>query len=156
MDDTVMLPLASVRSALYAHESYVEQFGRPADPADFRNHRFVSRVLGQEKFPPFQWLRDRIEPKNVVFMSNDMNAKMSAILEGIGIGFLPIEKARVFPNMIEIVPSNPEWDVNFWLVTHVDIHRMPKIQALVSTFRKMGFLKDGRDFADILPPRSVY
>ncbi|MEM1050913.1 MAG: LysR family transcriptional regulator [Pseudomonadota bacterium] len=153
MEDTVMLPLASVRSALYAHRSYIERFGKPESLADFRDHRFVSRLLDDEKFPPFLWLREHIGPENVVYMSNDMLAKFQAIIAGIGIGFLPTRQAEIWPDIVEIYPHDPSWNVDFWMVTHMDLHRMPKIQALIAAFRKMGFLSNYSDFGEILPTR---
>lgn len=155
IEDTVMLPLASVRSALYAHRSYIDRFGKPESLADFRDHRFVSRLLGDEKFPPFLWLRKHIEPENVVYMSNDMLAKFQAIIAGIGIGFLPTRQAEVWPDIVEIYPHDPSWNVDFWMVTHMDLHRMPKIQALRTAFRKMGFLSNHSDFGEILPTRPA-
>ncbi len=156
MDDTVMLPFASVRTGLYAHKRYIERYGMPTSIEDLRNHRFVSRVLGEERFPPFVWLRKHIDESNVVFMSNDMNAKFTATLEGVGIGFMPIAKASVWEDMVQVFPHNPAWDVNFWLVTHVDVHRTPKVQALISTFREHGFLQNSDEFADLLPARSAF
>ncbi|MEO0463398.1 MAG: LysR family transcriptional regulator [Pseudomonadota bacterium] len=154
MEDSVMLPLASVRSAVYAHQSYIDRFGKPASLADFRKHRFVSRVLDDEKFPPFLWLREHIKPDNVVFESNDMLAKFQAIKAGIGIGFLPITEADAWPDMVEVYPHNPDWNVDFYLVTHMDLHRMPKVQALIAAFRKKGFLGSHQEFAEVLPTRS--
>ncbi|MEM6266672.1 MAG: LysR family transcriptional regulator [Pseudomonadota bacterium] len=156
MDDSVMLPLARVRSGLYAHKRYIERYGQPADANEFGEHRFISRVLGEERFRPFRWLIERIEPENVVFMSNDMAAKFTALLDGIGIGFMPIEKAKAWPDLIEVLPHNPAWDVDFWVVTHVDNHRMPKVQALLAAFREMGFLSPDGSFADILPAHSFF
>lgn len=155
MDDTVMLPLVCIRSALYAHRSYVDRYGKPKSLSEFRDHRFVSRVVGDERFAPFVWLREHIEPENVVFMSNDLSSKSAAIAEGLGIGFMPILRAEAYSGMVEIFPHNPAWDVKFWLVTHVDIHRMPKVQALLSAFRKLGFLNGDNEFRDILRPTSA-
>lgn len=154
MEDSVMLPLVSVRSAVYAHQSYIDRFGKPANLEDFRNHRFVSRVLDDERFPPFLWLREHIDPANVVFMSNDMLAKFQAIKAGIGVGFLPIKEADAWPGMVEVYPHNPDWNVDFYLVTHMDIHRMPKIQTLISAFRKRGFLSNHQEFDELLPTRN--
>lgn len=156
MNDTVMLPLVTVRTGMYAHNNYIERFGKPSGVTDFPNHRFISRVLGEERFPPFEWLLEQVGRSNIAFMSNDMNAKFTALLAGVGIGFMPMAKASVWPDLVEILPYNPAWDVPFWLVTHVDIHRMPKIQALISTFREMGFLKSSDSFADLLPARSAF
>lgn len=155
MQDTIMLPLVSVRSALYAHESYIERHGKPESVSDFRDHRFVSRVLGREMFPLFEWLHEQIDPENVVFMSDDTHATTYAVLEGIGIGFLPVEKARIWSGLVEVLPYNPKWNVDFWLVTHVDNHQIPKVQALLSTFRQMGLLTNDKEFSDILPPKTT-
>ena len=40
------------------------------------------------------------------------------------------------PDLIEIMPSRPEWEVPLWLVTHVDLHRTPKVQAFVAHIRE--------------------
>lgn len=154
-EDTIMLPLVSVRSAMYAHESYVERYGKPESVSDFKNHRFVSRVLGREGVPLFRWLNDQVDPENLVFMSDDSDATTYAVLEGIGIGFLPIEKAKAWPELVEVLPYNPEWNVDFWLVTHIDNHQMPKIRALISTFRQMGLLTKDEGFSDILPAKTT-
>ena len=155
MEDTVMLPLVSVRSALYAHESYVERYGKPGSVSDFKDHRFVSRVVGSEGLPLFRWLHEHVDPENVVFMSDDSDATTYAVLEGIGIGFLPIEKAKAWTGLIEVLPHNPDWNVDFWLVTHVDNHQMQKIQALLATFRSMGLLTRDEGFSDILPAKTT-
>ncbi|MEM9310823.1 MAG: LysR family transcriptional regulator [Pseudomonadota bacterium] len=155
MEDSVMLPLASVRSAIYAHQSYIDRFGKPEGLEDFRKHRFVSREPDDENFPPFLWLKEHTEPENIVFMSNDTLAKFQAVAAGVGIGFLPIKEAQSWPDLVEVYPYNPDWNVDFWLVTHMDIHRMPKIQALISAFRKMGFLANQQEFAELLPTRST-
>jgi len=151
MEDSVMLPLARVRSAMYAHQSYIDRYGKPESVADFPNHRFISRVIGEEKFPPFLWLQNHIEPEQIVFMSNDLLAKIQAITIGMGVGFMPIAEAQAWPGMVEILPHNPDWDVNFWLVTHMDIHRTPKFQALIEAFRKKGFLLRPQEFEEVLP-----
>ena len=33
------------------------------------------------------------------------------------------------------VMTLPEWDSHFWLVTHVDLHRSPKVQAVLKALR---------------------
>jgi hypothetical protein len=34
--------------------------------------------------------------------------------------------------------SLPEWESQFWLVTHVDLHRSPKVQAVLKALREPG------------------
>ena len=67
----------------------------------------------------------------MTFRCLDSNALTEAILSGAGIGFLNQRDAKNNPDLIEIHPALPEWDSPLWLVTHVDLHRTPKVQALV-------------------------
>ena len=39
---------------------------------------------------------------------------------------------------LQAMPSRPDWAAPLWLVTHVDLHRTPKVQALVQLLREAG------------------
>jgi DNA-binding transcriptional LysR family regulator len=72
----------------------------------------------------------------MTFRCLDSNALTTAIRSGAGIGFVGYEEVVDDPDLIEVHPQLPEWDSALWLVTHVDLHRTPKVQALLK------FLKD--------------
>ena len=59
-----------------------------------------------------------------------------AIAAGAGIGFLTQATARRLPDLVEVHAPRPEWVAPLWLVTHVDLHRTTKVQALLK------FIKD--------------
>ena len=44
-------------------------------------------------------------------------------------------EARRDPDLVEVLPPQPEWDSQLWLVTHVDLHRTPKVQAAVQAIK---------------------
>jgi DNA-binding transcriptional LysR family regulator len=56
----------------------------------------------------------------------------AAIRAGAGIGFLSVYEAQNDPDLVEIMPPRPEWEAPLWLVTHVDLHRTPKVQAFLA------------------------
>ena len=60
----------------------------------------------------------------------------AAIRAGAGIGFLSRHEAQGDPDLIEIMPPRPEWDAQLWLVTHVDLHRTPKVQAFLAHIKQ--------------------
>ena len=60
----------------------------------------------------------------------------AALLAGAGIGFLGVVLAEDLPDLVQVHPPRPEWVGPLWLVTHVDLHRTSKVQALLS------FIKD--------------
>ena len=70
------------------------------------------------------------------FVTSDSTTMAAAIRAGAGIGFLTAHEAQNDPDLIEIMPSRPEWEVPLWLVTHVDLHRTPKVQAFVAHIRE--------------------
>lgn len=146
--DSVVLPFATVRSALYAHQSYVDRFGVPSSLEDFKNHRFISRDFADPKFKPFFWLREHVQEDNIALISSDTNSKYTAICAGLGIGFMPIYEANSRTGLVMVHPYNSNWDVDFWLVTHVDLHRTNKVQAFLDSLRSLGFLNPREEFPD--------
>ena len=51
---------------------------------------------------------------------------------GAGIGFVPDYVLANTPELHEVLPPRPEWATDFFLVTHVDLHRSAKVQALLA------------------------
>lgn len=134
--DNIVQPLARMRAGLYAARAYVRAHGVPADEAGFAGHRFVT-IQGEARRAPFhRWLRDRVSDEAFSFVTSDSTTMAAAIRAGAGIGFLTAHEAQNDPDLIEIMPSRPEWEVPLWLVTHVDLHRTPKVQAFVAHIRE--------------------
>ena len=127
--DNVVQPLSRLSVALYASQSYLDRYGAPRDDADLVNHRFVTEELDDSRAPFAQWLAGRSPAPRVVFRSNEAAARRAAIADGLGLGFHYGETDPA--DLIEVLPPRPEWQAPVWLVTHVDLHRTPKVQAAV-------------------------
>lgn len=133
--DNVVLPFLTLRSGLYVHRSYVEAHGMPDLDGDLTGHRFVGDLRADSPFPFSRWIQERDEAQ-VAFASANPRVNMAAIRSGLGIGFFPEYVAADDPELIELRAPEPAWDVPFWLVTHVDQHRTPKVQALLAFLRE--------------------
>lgn len=115
---------------LYASPEYVARFGLPEHAEDLERHRFV---VGNDAFAraPFnQWLLARLPDEAFVLRSPHITAIYAAILSGMGIGFLATRMAPA--NLIAVLPDlqPADWQIPVWMVTHVDLHRSPKVQSL--------------------------
>lgn len=133
--DNVVQPFWSQSFGLYAHEAYLETYGQP-DPENLWDElRFVALDDPDSRAPFMRWFYDTHPQANIVFRAGSTSAMSQAILAGAGAGFLPSASVKSRPNMVELVPPRPAWDAFFWLVTHVDLHRTAKVQALL-TFLK--------------------
>lgn len=129
--DNVVQRLMDLRVGLYAHRSYVTEKGLPQSSDDFANHRFVVQDDMQNRAPFYRWLNEKIPATAQSFRCLDAIAISQAVLHGAGIGFLLMDEAQKNPDLVEVHPHLPEWDATLWLVTHVDLHRTPKVQALL-------------------------
>jgi DNA-binding transcriptional LysR family regulator len=129
--DTVVQPFTTLRLGLYASASYVAQHGIPKTAADFSAHCFVGSDNLSSKSSFNIWLQDQVPASNLVFRSNSPLVLEHAIRSGTGIGFFAAERASQYPDLIEVWPHQDEWDVPFWLVTHVDLHQTAKVQTFL-------------------------
>ncbi len=128
--DNVVSALFDFAHALYAAPGYVARHGLPTDPGDLDGHVFIA---GEDRFmraPFYQWLLPRVANEALVLRTPQSAVACRAVEEGIGIGFISPQLAR--PDLVRVFPDHPAcmWQDPIWMVTHVDLHRSPKVQSL--------------------------
>jgi len=136
--DNVVLPLCNLHSTFYAHSDYVKCYGLPTSESDFVDHWFISHE-DPKRTPFFTWLESRVSKHQIVLRSQSQRVLMEGVMGGLGIGFMPTFLANVNPDLHEVIPPQSNWCVPLWLVTHVDIHRTAKVQAISKQLRKTVF-----------------
>ncbi len=129
--DNVVQPLQGILPRLVASTAYTRRFGLPKDLADLKRHRWVSAAGDQVRAPHHRWLADHVPEDAVVFRASEPAAMTAAVLNGVGIGFVTAHNLDAWPDLVELMPSDPAWRSKLWLVTHVDLHRTAKVQAFV-------------------------
>ena len=130
--DNVVQALSAQPVALYAADSYVARHGAPASEAELVHHRFVGHHSDASRAPFYRWLRETVPDADMVFRSTDSDAIDQAVCGGVGLGFMTRSRAQRRQGLQEILPPRPEWESPLWLVTHMDLHRTPKVQALLA------------------------
>ena len=134
--DNVVQPLIRLQMGLYASQSYVQTFGRPAGLADFPNHRFVGPENPEHRASFYRWLTKHTPADRIIYRTSEPEAMEQAVLAGLGIGFMRSHEARQNPQLVEIMPPIPDWDSALWIVTHVDLHRTLKVQSFLTTLKE--------------------
>lgn len=134
--DNVVQPLKTSEIGAYASRDYVAENGMPHTPDDYPKHRFIGPDNADSRAPYYVWLRENVPAAAVTFRCTDVHAANAAVLAGAGIGFMETCEAQRYPELVEIHAPRPEWSAALWLVTHVDLHRTTKVQALLQ------FIKD--------------
>lgn len=129
--DNVVQELVRLPHALFAHKRYVAKFGRLESEGETSGHRFVGNSLLNARGPAQAWIKANVPSDGIVYRASERSID-DAIHAGAGIGFLSLQSGQSNPNLVQMLPTRPEWDSVIWLVTHVDLHRTPKVQALLS------------------------
>lgn len=137
--DNIVQHLMKLPTTLCAHESYAKTHGVPSGPEDFADHFFVNSGIDARP-PANRWLEGQVTPEQVVFRSNEYRAQEAAVMEGLGIGFIGLYPDLSGRGLIEIMPADPAWFADLWLVTHVDLHRTPKVQLASAAIK--AFIRD--------------
>ena len=142
--DNVVQPFMQHSVALYASRAYCAAHGQPKSEADLASHRFVAQDDATSRAPFLQWLHAQVPPQAITFRATETAALHAAILAGAGIGFLPVADAADQADLVQVMAPRDEWRVQLWLVTHVDLHRTPKVQALLGYLKAAARIGDPR------------
>lgn len=134
--DNVVQSLGLEEYALYAGGAYIGSHGLPKDESDFAGHRFISSDNRETRAPFLRWLAERVPEEQIVVRTNGYEAQLSAVVQGLGLGFLPVRQARRDPRLTEALPPHEVWGSEIWLVTHVDLHRTTKVQAFLQALKE--------------------
>ena len=130
--DNVVQPFFHQPVALYASAAYVSRHGQPRGLEALDGHSFVGPDNAQTRAPHSRWLAGAVTDSAVVFRSDDVHAQWAAIAAGAGIGFISCTQAAWMKGLVQIAPPQLDWAAPLWLVSHVDLHRTAKVQALLA------------------------
>lgn len=129
--DNVVQPFYAQVVGLYASRDYAAKHGLPENVENLAAHRFVSADDPDSRAPFNRWLREQVPDEAITFRGNNGFAIKEAVLAGAGIGFLAKWEAARHPDLVPVMEPLPEWAGALWLVTHVDLHRTPKVQSFL-------------------------
>ncbi len=129
--DNVVQSMGQLTIALYANPELVAAQTTGEEVALDRLG-FVAADGAASRAPAEIWLREN--GHRVAFRSNDHATRLAAIRSGLGAGFLL--PGPDTDGLVQIRAPQPEWASALWLVTHVDLHRSPKVQACTKLLRE--------------------
>lgn len=135
--DNIVQPFIISNMALCASDAYVDQFGLPQSEKEYHLHRFVGAEAVSPRAPHLKWISENVPQKAIKFRSNQNTILAQAVIAGIGIGILPAETLDNNGRALNVVDINSSWGSRSWIVTHVDLHRSPKVQAFLGVIKKI-------------------
>jgi DNA-binding transcriptional LysR family regulator len=141
----VAVRLGSSPIGLYAHKSYLEEYGNPADLADLKKHSLIGpdrdlTILASLESAGIIEKREQIK-----FRTDNQVAQLALLRSGAGITGMPIILANRDNNLVRVVPV--EIDMPVWLVMHEDLRVTKRVRLLFD------FLKD--QYKTLLNPSDI-
>ena len=128
--------LADYRLRLYAAKSYLAAHGPIGEIEALRGHALIGYVPEFLYSPELDYLGEVAPGLDATLRSTSINVQYRAIASGAGIGVLPSFIADQDPGLTMIFPDQVNILRSFWLVTHSDMRRLARIDAV------LGWLKD--------------
>lgn len=136
--DYVVQPFCTLDFALFAHRAYIDRYGRPQGQ-DLTGHVLVGNPDAHSAAPFEAWLARNADPEQLVLVSANPKVLEDAVRSAEGIGFLPVSYAKTLVDLEQVASALPEWQVESWLVTHVDVHRTDKVQSMLDCLKALVF-----------------
>ena len=134
--DNVVQQLCRAEVSLYASKAYIDAHGAPSGLDDLAGHRFVGNVDAEARAPYYQWLAAHVAPSQIVFRAGDFQIASAAVRAGIGLGFMADGAEAQIPELVKVAGPEEAWGTSLWLVTHMDLHRTAKVQAIAQFLKE--------------------
>ena len=117
--------------AIYASKSYIQQHGRPNSIADLAAHALIGFEGIMENHRAAKWLALAVPNSRIVNRNASMLGTLSAVKAGIGVAPLPTTLGDAEDTLVQVIPAVGELTRSWYLLTHPDLRRTPRIAAFV-------------------------
>jgi DNA-binding transcriptional LysR family regulator len=128
-DSLIGRKLADQCWAVYASRAYLERFGAPTTPGDLDSHRVIGFEGAIENITAARWLRTVAPNCQVIHRSNSVLGLLFAAQSGFGLALLPCQIGDPEVCLVRVLDPQPGLTNGFWILTHQDLHKRPKIRA---------------------------
>ena len=116
---------------LYGSKEYFTKNTMIDNLENLTGHKFISYVDDLVDYPELNYLHDSFNNIKILFRSNNLQAQLNAVKEGIGIALLHNFIAKKEKNLIPILPKKIKIKREYWIVIHEDLINIKRIRVVV-------------------------
>ena len=116
---------------LYGSKEYFTKNTMIDNLENLTGHKFISYVDDLVDYPELNYLHDSFNNIKILFRSNNLQAQLNAVKEGIGIALLHNFIAKKEKNLIPILPKKIKITREYWIVIHEDLINIKRIRVVV-------------------------
>jgi DNA-binding transcriptional LysR family regulator len=111
--------------ALFAHRSYAEAYGLPADLNALKDHWLIGRPADAERIPELSGLNLRF-----AFQCENDSGLLAALRAGLGVGPCQIGVAAAEPSLLPVLPGFVLARIGIWIAMHEDRRTTRRVRLL--------------------------
>lgn len=126
-ENLVGRPVGRIQTALYAAEAYLGSLPDGASRADWQ---WVGHDAALAHLASARWIQRHVDDARVALRLNSLVALADAVAAGAGVGWLQVPLAAARPGLRQLQAAPDEFDTEVWVLTHPDLRRVARIQAL--------------------------
>jgi DNA-binding transcriptional LysR family regulator len=115
---------------LFAHQTYLDAFGKPANLNELKAHRLIGYDRDDRSFRGAGALAFQISRESFGFRCDNDLAQLAALRAGVGIGGCQENIAKRDPNLVRLLADSLTFTLHVWLVMHEDIRATPRIRRV--------------------------
>ena len=115
--------------AIYASRSYIARHGRIDSPAQIDRHSVVVFSGPLSDHHAARWIKSVAPKAHVAARANSVAALLPSVKSGAGLALMPTIVGNNEPDLVRVLDLGPEMATPFYLLTHRDLRRTPRIRA---------------------------
>lgn len=127
--------LVDYRLRLYAAQTYLDEHGPVSSIGELGRHALIGYVPEFLYSPELDYLGEVAPGLDASLRSTSINVQYRAIASGAGIGVLPRFIGDQDQGLAMLFPEEVDIQRSFWLVTHSDMRRLARIDAVLGWLR---------------------
>ncbi len=128
-DTLVARRIANSPWAIFASQSYIRRYGRPARPEDLNQHAIVEFAGELAANHAARWMQSVAPNATIAARGNSMLGVVAAVRSGSGLAPLPMLLGAAEDGLEPVLTSIPEIDSKLYLVMHADLQHTARVRA---------------------------
>lgn len=117
--------LGSIKARAYASREYLNRMPAGSTPADYG--WIVWQMTAQDNAQ--RWLKENLGNPRFVLFAVSMTDVVSAICNGMGVGFLSSHEARQHTELVELFDGRVISEYSLWILTHRDLRNSERVKT---------------------------
>jgi molybdate transport repressor ModE-like protein len=119
--------IGTVKAKAYASKDYLKQLPKNHSSKDYDWIQWQR----PKQMPSSIWFKHNITNPRIVFSTPHISDVVSAILSGIGVGFMSSHEAAKHKDLVELFDGAIIADYQLWLLTHRDLRNSERVKTFM-------------------------